>query len=301
MCKPNESEDQHDRPRRERCSDHAGGHRRHRGKNANFRLTHGLSTPKCARRLGAFANATVDVSATHFSWSCPIRRGRRRKSLIRTVHATYSSWTSALAENLIRAGETLHTMTSLPPDHSAATSTRRHQSAIQPSRPGVTRRTPAPITAPDRAQAPAAGPPGYDPALAPRPAPPTPRQSVATETLGPTTHHPVYPSAGSTPGHGEPELGLPPNPRRTARPRHHGGRLDRVADPHQRRHCPCTRTRVQHLGPIPPFPNRGPAGLRLPRNRHAHRRPHVRAGRHRTRQPTASGPSAPQHIRPRPG
>jgi hypothetical protein len=36
------------------------------------------------------------------------------------------------------------------------------------------------------------GTPGHHPALAPRPAPPTPRQNVATETPRPTTHHPIH-------------------------------------------------------------------------------------------------------------
>ncbi|SMD27452.1 hypothetical protein SAMN05661093_11059 [Kibdelosporangium aridum] len=43
----------------------------------------------------------------------------------------------------------------------------RHQSAIQPGRQGPTRRAPTPAITPDRAQAPSAGTPGHDPALAP--------------------------------------------------------------------------------------------------------------------------------------
>ena len=40
-----------------------------------------------------------------------------------------------------------------------------------------------------------------------------------------------HPRAGAAPGTGESFLGLPPHPRRTARPRHQDRRLDRVGDP----------------------------------------------------------------------
>jgi hypothetical protein len=60
---------------------------------------------------------------------------------------------------------------------------------------------------PDLAQAPSAGAPGHDPALAPRHAPPKPRRDVSPETPRPTTHHPVHPTAGSAPGQRKPELG----------------------------------------------------------------------------------------------
>ncbi len=61
---------------------------------------------------------------------------------------------------------------------------------------GVARSAAALATAADRRPAAPAGASGHDPALAPRPAPPTPHHGVPTETPRPTTHHTLDPVAG---------------------------------------------------------------------------------------------------------
>jgi hypothetical protein len=170
-----------------------------------------------------------------------------------------------------------------PPDCTAATTARRHEGAVQPDGQGVTRCAPTPTATPHHSQAPTARTPGYDLTLAPRPTAPTPRQGIPAQTPGSAPHRSIHPSPGPAPGEGKSELGLPTNPRRTSRLGREGCRLHRLADPHRRRHRPRTHTRIQHLGTVAPLPSRGHAGLRLLRNRHAHRHPHVRAGSDRAR------------------
>ena len=48
---------------------------------------------------------------------------------------------------------------------------------------------------------------------------PPPRGQIPAQAPGPAAHRPLHPPAGIAPGAGEPDLGLPPDPRRTARPR----------------------------------------------------------------------------------
>ncbi|MBP2328811.1 hypothetical protein JOF56_009196 [Kibdelosporangium banguiense] len=76
-----------------------------------------------------------------------------------------------------------------PPDRSAATATRWHTGAIQSSRPGTTRRSPAPTTTSDIEQTPPAGTPRHHPALAPRTTPPTPRRSIPAKMSRTAPHH----------------------------------------------------------------------------------------------------------------
>ena len=61
-------------------------------------------------------------------------------------------------------------------------------------------------------------------------------------------HHPLRPAAGAAPGPGEPGLGLPAHPRRTARPRNQGRRLHGVGDPQAGRDRPRARPGIHDLG-----------------------------------------------------
>jgi hypothetical protein len=106
------------------------------------------------------------------------------------------------------------------------------------------------------AQAPPADPPGHRPTLAPRPASPTPRRRIPTETPGTTPRHTIHPPPGPSLDQGEPELGLPSHPWRTARTRKQGRRVDCLADPQGCRDRSGGRARLDHLVDRPPLPSR---------------------------------------------
>jgi putative transposase len=99
--------------------------------------------------------------------------------------------------------------------------------------------------------------------LAPRPGRTPPRCRVTPETTGTAAYRAVHPRSYPAPGTGEPQLGLPPHPRRTTGPRRESSRLHRLGDPAGRRDRPVTRTELEYLGGLPALPGRGPAGLRL--------------------------------------
>ncbi|WP_327002596.1 transcriptional regulator [Dactylosporangium sp. NBC_01737] len=64
----------------------------------------------------------------------------------------------------------------------------------------------------------------------PRPARPTARSALTTQTRRAATHGPVHPRPGVAPGPGEQHVGVPKDPRRAARPVHQGRRVDRLGD-----------------------------------------------------------------------
>jgi len=67
--------------------------------------------------------------------------------------------------------------------------------------------------------------------------------------------------------------------------------LHGLGDPSGRRDRPCARTRRRHVGRVPAFPGRGPAGLRFPGDGHPGRGSLLRAG----------GDRAPHPLDPYPG
>ena len=117
----------------------------------------------------------------------------------------------------------------------------------------------------------------------PGPDGPPPRSQITPKEIGPTAHRPLHPGTGAVPGKGEPVLGLPAHPWRTARPRHQGRRLYSVGDPPPRRDRSRARPRHCHLSQLPPLAGRRAARLRLLRDRHLNRRPPARAGSDRAR------------------
>ena len=80
------------------------------------------------------------------------------------------------------------------------------------------------------------------------------------------------------PGHNV--MGIPPHPRRTARPGRQGRRVHRLGDPQGRRRRAGTRTHQQHVGGVPTLPRPRDHRRRLLRNDHPDRRQAVRLCRH---------------------
>jgi hypothetical protein len=119
----------------------------------------------------------------------------------------------------------------------------RHQITVLERRPGDARpRSPPPTGYSSRPCRTDSRPPRFvdsdywcarnGAAVAQGPPLPPPRSQMPTQASRPTTDHPAL---GAAPGIGEPRPGLPPHPRRTTRPRHHGLRLHGVAGPPGRR------------------------------------------------------------------
>ncbi len=102
-----------------------------------------------------------------------------------------------------------------PPDRRATASARRPAHPIPGHRPGAARRATTPTPPPSVAATTPAGPPGHDPALAPRPARPPPRCRLPTQPARPTTNAAFHPRPGPALGPGEQQLGLPARARRT--------------------------------------------------------------------------------------
>jgi len=157
-------------------------------------------------------------------------------------------------------------------------------------RPGTAGRT-----APTPAAAPAAGPDaagrsGHDPALAPRPDRPPPRHGIPPTPAWPTTHGPLGPGPGVTPGPGEPLAGLPAHPRRTPRPRREDCSVDGLGDPPRGGHRPRPRAVHHHVGGLPALPGRSPVGGRLHRDGDLDRDPDVPPRGHRARHSPGAGP-----------
>lgn len=109
--------------------------------------------------------------------------------------------------------------TAPPARHPAAPD---RQASPHPAGPGVPRRPPAPATKADAAAAAPDRLPRHRPTLAPRPPTTSPCQGIPPETARPAAHRPQHPNPRPASGEGEPQLGLPANPRRAGRPRHQG-------------------------------------------------------------------------------
>ncbi|MEY9834810.1 hypothetical protein ABH941_000021 [Streptacidiphilus sp. EB103A] len=89
----------------------------------------------------------------------------------------------------------------------------------------------APTAAVEIAPTPSAGLPRHRAPMAPRPAPPTPREGISPQAPRPAPHHPLHPPAGATTRRRESDVGLPARARRTGRPGHQDRRLHRVEHP----------------------------------------------------------------------
>ena len=137
--------------------------------------------------------------------------------------------------------------------------------------------------------------PGHDPAVAPsaggQPLGKTQEEAgTATDTGGSS-------GAGDTPGQGEPDVGLPPGPRRARRARLHGRTLDGVVDPPLCGTGPGAETVGPDLATVPDSPGRGHRGLRLlpPRDHHP---PAALRSSPSSTPPARSGSSASPPTRP---
>ena len=84
--------------------------------------------------------------------------------------------------------------------------------------------------------------PGHHPAVASRPAQPSPRCDLCAETTRTPAHRPLGPRPGPMPWARELLLGLPQDPRRACSARHQGRRLHRRGDPSRARHPARART-----------------------------------------------------------
>ncbi len=129
-----------------------------------------------------------------------------------------------------------------PSVHGPRTATARRESLLHPSRPGLARRSAAPAPPRRPAQPAVGGAAGDRAALAPQPDRSPALQDVPNQEDRAAKNHPVDPPAGAGPGRRERHLGVPKNPRRTARPRHCGCHFDRVGDPPRGRYRPSAPT-----------------------------------------------------------
>jgi len=157
----------------------------------------------------------------------------------------------------------------------------------------------APAASRRPASAAAAGAPRHGIALAPRPGRPPPPGRLPTQAPGPAADRAFRPRPGAAPGSGESQLGLPASARRTAGAWGEGGRVHRMGDLEGGRDRPAARAGFQHLGRLPPFPGRRPAGMRLPGNGHPDRSADVRVRGDRAHQPPDPDPGrhrAPDRI-----
>src|SRR5258707_12032541 len=87
------------------------------------------------------------------------------------------------------------------------------QAPSHPARPGIPRRPPPPATKAEPAATTPDRLPRHRPTLAPRPAPPPPRDGIPPETGRPAAHRSQHQGPRPAPGEGEFQLGLPANPR----------------------------------------------------------------------------------------
>jgi hypothetical protein len=101
--------------------------------------------------------------------------------------------------------------------------------------------------------------PLHHPALAPRPPPPTPHPSIPSRAPRSTTYRPQHPSARPPARPREPELGLPPHPRRTRHPGHQGRSLHRLGNPPNQRHRTGASSQPPDLGHLPTQPSNTPS------------------------------------------
>jgi hypothetical protein len=92
-----------------------------------------------------------------------------------------------------------------PPARHPATPDR--QTSPHLARPGIPRRPAAPATKADAAATAPDRLPRHRPALAPRPAPPSPRQGIPPETARPAAHRPQHQGPHPAPGPGNPSWG----------------------------------------------------------------------------------------------
>src|SRR5450631_375527 len=83
-----------------------------------------------------------------------------------------------------------------------------------------------------------AGHPGHDPALAPRHRPPPMGRPVHARQDRPPSDPPECQGPDPPAGPREPQLGVPPDPRRTGRPRRKGSGVDGLGDSEERRNRP---------------------------------------------------------------
>ena len=112
----------------------------------------------------------------------------------------------------------------------------------------------------------------------------------------PAIHHRRDPSDDHPPRSGEPDVGIPPHPRRTRPARHHHRRVDGVGDPQDSGDRPRTRPDIGVVDDIPPCSSGRDRRVRLLHRRHRHVAPLLRAVLHRTRQP----PRAPRRHHDQP-
>src|SRR5258705_2510975 len=141
------------------------------------------------------------------------------------------------------------------PDHAPRAATARREGPVHPRRPCVPRRAATPTAPPRAPPHPAADTSRYRAALAPRPDHPPTRGDLPPQACRAPTDRAVDPRAGATPGPREQLVGLPQNPRRTARAGHQGRRLDRLGDTPRSRHRPGTPTDIAELGGVPALPS----------------------------------------------
>lgn len=184
-----------------------------------------------------------------------------------------------------------------PSDHSAGAPTGQAEGALQRESSGVPGGAAAPAATEPAGQAAVAGAPRDGSALASQPTRTPPRGCLPTQAPGPAADRALDSGPGVAPGPGEPQLGISPAPRRTARPRNQGSRVHRVGDLEGGRDRPGARAHVQHVGRLPTLPGRRPAGLRLPGNGHPYRNANVRVRGDRARHPAGSGSWAPPRTR----
>ena len=94
---------------------------------------------------------------------------------------------------------------------------------------------------------------------------------------------------GAAAGPGERILGLPADPRRAGRARHHRGAVHGLADPQERRDRPGAAPRRAGLAGVPAVPGAGDPGAGLLHRRPAQRRPRSTSWPRSSTAPAASG------------
>ncbi len=108
----------------------------------------------------------------------------------------------------------------------------------------------------------------------------------------PTIHRGRNPTHDHPPRSRESDVGIPPHPRRTRPARHHHRRVDRVGDPQDGGHRPCSRPNGRVVDDVSARASRRDRRPRLLYRRYRHAAPLLRLVLHRTRDP----PRAPRRI-----